>query len=115
MRFLILAVSLAVILASCSSLPAQVKTDRQIAKEIVDCMLRADPEAGVGIAFMGGKDSVAETMEQSATREQLVAERNKECGKLDRRTKVAATMEHNQKITDRIATFEAEERGTREP
>ena len=58
-------------------MPDQAKTDRQIADEVVECML--EKGEGFGIAFMGGKDGVAEFLEQSSTRQQLITARDEEC------------------------------------
>ena len=71
----------AIALAStaCSALPDSAKSERQIANEIVECQL--EQGGGLGIAFMGGKESVADLYAQSATKEQLIQERDKECGK----------------------------------
>ena len=62
---------------ACSALPDQAKTDRQIADEIVKCMMENGDQ--FGIAFMGGKDDVAAFLEQSSTREQLIKARDEEC------------------------------------
>ena len=43
---------------ACSDLPDSVKSERQIANEIVECQL--EQGGGLGIAFMGGKESVAD-------------------------------------------------------
>ena len=74
------AIALASIVA-CSALPDSVKSERQIANEIVECQL--EQGGGLGITFMGGKDSVADLYAQSATKEQLIQERDKECGEED--------------------------------
>ena len=76
MRVLIL-IAILVCSAACSALPDQAKTDRQIADEVVECML--EKGEGFGIAFMGGKDGVAEFLEQSSTRQQLITARDEEC------------------------------------
>ena len=75
-RVLIL-IAILVCSAGCSALPDQTKTDRQMADEIVECMMEKGD--GFGIAFMGGKDGVAEFLEQSSTRQQLITAREEEC------------------------------------
>ena len=77
MRVLAATTFLVVLLMACSGLPNQAKTDRQIAEEMVECMLENGD--GLVISFMGGKDAAAEMAEQSSTREQLIAARDKEC------------------------------------
>ena len=69
---------MAMVTTACSALPDSFKTERQIANEIVECQLEQGD--GLGITFLGGKDSVAELYAQSATKEQLIRERDKECG-----------------------------------
>lgn len=55
------------------------KSDYQIAQEAVECMLRNDPQAGTGLLFFGGKDTYAKMIEQSMTRQDIVAFRNEHC------------------------------------
>ena len=58
---------------------ACMKSDYQIAQEAVDCMIRNDPDAGTSLLFLGGKDVYAKMIEQSMTRQDIVAFRNEHC------------------------------------
>lgn len=55
------------------------QTDYQIAQESVDCMLQDDPNNGLGIMMLGGKDAYARLIEQSMTRPQIEALRDEAC------------------------------------
>ena len=59
---------------------ACMKSDYQIAQEAVDCMIRNDPAVGTGLLFAGGKDVYAKMIEQSMTRQDIVAFRDEQCG-----------------------------------
>ena len=56
------------------------KSDYQIAQEAVDCMLQNDPDTGLGIMMMGGKDAYAKLVEQSMARPEIEAFRDENCG-----------------------------------
>ena len=66
--------------------PDTAKSNLQIAEEAVDCMLERDPNNALGIMFMGGKDSYAVILEQTHTRNQIIALRNQECRSTNRPT-----------------------------
>ena len=67
--------------AGCSALPDALKSDRQIAQELADCKITNDPEFGAGLFLVGigGKDEYVDLIVGGSTKEQLIAERDKEC------------------------------------
>ncbi len=78
-HILMLTTTLLLLLAACTALPGFAKTDLQVAEETVECMMQNDPDIGLGIAFMSGKDAYARLLEQTQTRDQLIAERDEAC------------------------------------
>lgn len=73
-------IPLAILLtAGCSVLPDSLKSDRQIAGQLVDCQIRNDPEFGAGLFLLGGKDEYVDLLSAGATKEELIAERDREC------------------------------------
>ncbi len=70
-------------LLGCSALPDDAKTDRMIAEELYECQLENDPNFGTGAMLLGASKSAILTLYVDfSTRDQLIAERDKECGKL---------------------------------
>ena len=67
----------AMFLMGCYNIEA--RSNQQIAEEAIECMMNNDPEAGLGILFVGGKDAYATMLEQTMTKDQLAAFRDENC------------------------------------
>lgn len=81
-HFPILAMVICALLAGCAvprQAPSAMKSDEQLAREIVDCMLENDPDSRLVIIAMGGKDAMAEYVRQVGTQRELAAERDRYC------------------------------------
>ena len=72
-------IALALTALACGYAPTVAKTDYEIARETVDCMLQNDPNAGFGILMMGGKDAYARTIEQGMARPGIIEFRDEVC------------------------------------
>ena len=77
----------AMFLMGCYDLEA--RSRQQIAAEAVECMMNNDPEVGLGLLFVGGKDGYATLLEQTMTKDQLAAFRDEECNQPARSTQPA--------------------------
>ena len=78
----------AMFLMGCYDMEA--RSNQQIAAEAIECMMNNDPEAGLGILFVGGKDAYATMLEQTMTKDQLAAFRDENCNQLVRSRQPAA-------------------------
>ena len=67
---------------ACSILPDSGKSTYAIAQEATECQLEHDPNKGLGMGFIGGKNAYAQTLEQTMTRDQVITLRDKECSKI---------------------------------
>ena len=77
----------AMILMGCYDLEA--RSSQQIAAEAVECMMNNDPDVGLGLLLVGGKDGYATLLEQTMTKDQLASFRDEECNQLARSTQPA--------------------------
>ena len=76
MKLLVMVIA-TVFAIACSSSANPIKTDQQIAKEAIECML--ENGKSLEILLLGGKTNAAHTLVETSTREQLIVFRNDEC------------------------------------
>ena len=82
LRVTLLTVATAITIVACTvpqAAPTSIKSEEQIAREIVDCMIENDPEQRLAILAMGGKDAMAEYTRQLGTKRELAEERDRVC------------------------------------
>lgn len=105
-HFAILAIALSTLVSACAvphEAPSTLKSEEQIARQIVDCMIENDPDSRPAIMAIGGKAAMAEYVRQVATRPELVAERDRFCSPSYSHTPTPTYAPHARTLAQQLA------------